>query len=83
MKVQEEIVKVQTKGLITIPKDFRDELGFEESSLARVKKEKGRLILEPVRALPYPVRSYTKKEVEKFVKEDKKETKALKNKSLL
>ena len=78
-----QIVKVQTKGLVTIPKKFRDDLGFEENGLVRMRKEKGSLVLEPVRILPYSVRSYTDKEIEKFLKEDRKETRELRKKNLL
>ena len=58
-------------------------MGFEESNLARLKQEKGRLILEPVRTLNYPVRSYTDKELEEFIKLDKEESKKLRKKGLL
>ncbi len=78
----EEIVKIQPKGLITIPKKFRTEL-FEENGLARVRKEKGRLILEPVRTLPYPVRRYTNEDIKEFIALDANETKKLKAKGLL
>lgn len=81
--ISEEIVKIQPKGLITIPVNLRKELGFDESGLARVKKEKGRLIVEPVRTLPYPVRAYTKEEIKEFIKLDRKEAKGLKKKGLL
>ncbi|KKQ73810.1 MAG: hypothetical protein US96_C0051G0003 [Candidatus Woesebacteria bacterium GW2011_GWB1_38_5b] len=60
MQIVEQIIKIQGKGLVTIPKNFRDELGLGKNSLARIIKEKGRLILEPLRILKYPVRSYTK-----------------------
>jgi len=76
--IQEEIVKIQPKGLITIPKNFRIRLGFEESKLARIKSEKGRLVIEPVRTLSYQVRSYSDKEIKEFLEEDKKEAKELK-----
>jgi len=77
----EEIVKIQPKGLFTIPKKFRVGL-FEENGLARVRKEKGRLILEPIRTLPYPVRSYADEEIEEFMDLDARETKKLKAKGL-
>lgn len=69
---QEEIVKFQPKGLLTIPKKYRLSLGFEERGLARIKTEKGKLIIEPVRTLPYPVRTYTDAEIEEFLALDKK-----------
>ncbi|MBI2010544.1 MAG: hypothetical protein HYS86_05235 [Candidatus Chisholmbacteria bacterium] len=77
--VVEEIIKLQPKGLITIPKKLRQGL-FEEKGLARIKKERGRLIIEPLRTLPYPVRSYTDKELRGFLKLDAKETQELKKK---
>ena len=76
--IQEEIVRIQPKGLITIPKNLRIRLGFEESQLARIKSEKGRLIIEPVKTIPYQVRSYSDKEIKEFLEEDEKETKELK-----
>lgn len=83
MQVLEEIVKVQNKGLVTIPKNFRDDLGFEENGLARIKKVKGALVMEPVRMLSYKVRSYKDKDLDEFFKLDEEETKNLKTKGLL
>ncbi|OGE37849.1 hypothetical protein A3B45_02795 [Candidatus Daviesbacteria bacterium RIFCSPLOWO2_01_FULL_39_12] len=80
---QEEIVKIQPKGLVTIPKKFRNELGFAENSLVRIKEEKGRLVMEVVRTLSYPVRSYTDSEIDQFFELDEKESKDLKKKGLL
>lgn len=80
---QEEIIKMQTKGLLTIPKKMRQKLGFEENSLVRVREERGRVVIEPVRTLPYPVRSYTDQEIKEFIALDTLETKALREKGLL
>lgn len=77
--LQNELVKLQPKGLITIPKKIRQSLGFEENGIVRLTSDKGRLIIEPVRMLSYPVRSYTNSEVKEFVEFDKEETKKLKN----
>ena len=79
----EELIKLQPKGLLTIPKKFRTDLNFEENGIVRIKKEGGRLILEPVRTLPYPVRTYSKTEIKEFIDLDDAETKTLKKKSLL
>lgn len=51
-QIQEEIIKILPKGIMTIPKKFREKLGFGENSWVRVKEEKGRLILERVYFLP-------------------------------
>lgn len=69
--ITEEIVKMQPKGLLTIPKKFREELGFEENTLARIKKEGRKLILEPVNVVGYPLRVYSKEEIEEFIEDDK------------
>lgn len=81
--IQEEIIKVQSRGLVTLPKNLRQKLGLGKDSLVRVKEEKGRLVIEPVRILPYTVRSYTEDEVKGFIGLDKQETKALREKGLL
>lgn len=70
--VFDDIIKLQNKGVLTIPKKFRMDF-LEENGLVRIIKEKGRLIIEPVRTLPYPVRRYTDKEVEEFIKMDRHE----------
>lgn len=79
----EEFVTIQPKGLITIPKKIRQELGFEERKPVRLRKEKGRLVIEPVTVLSYPVRRYTDKELKEFLALDSQETKKLKRKKLI
>lgn len=81
--LQEEFITLQPKGVFTIPKKFRKILGFTDRSVIRVKPEKGRLIIESVRILPYPVRTYSEKEVAEFIDLDKKQTKELKRKGIL
>lgn len=78
----EEIVKLQPKGVFTIPKKLREGL-FDENGIARVKRLGRKLIIEPVRTLSYPARSYTEKDLQDFFEFDEKETKALKNKGLI
>lgn len=79
----EQIIKILPKGLITIPKKFRSDLGLEENNLARVKKEPGRLIIEPIRTLPYPVRHYTNEEIDEFFALDDKESRELREEGLI
>lgn len=81
--IQDEIIKLQSRGILTIPKKFRKALGLEENSLVRVKKDQWRLVVEPVRTLPYPVRRYTDEDLKEFFKLDAKETKTIKKKGLL
>ena len=79
----EDIIKIQPRGTLTIPKKLRDSVGLRENTLVKVIKEKGRLIIEPVRTLPYPVRSYTIEEIDEFLELDAKETEELKKKGIL
>lgn len=73
----EDIVKMQPKGLVTIPKKLRDLVGIAENDLVRVRTDRGRLTIEPVRTLAYPVRSYTDTDLREFIELDKKESKEL------
>ncbi len=68
-----EIIKVQPRGVITIPRKFRGE-NFAEDSFVRVVKADGKLILEPVTIPRYPVRRYTNNEVAEFLEADKHES---------
>lgn len=82
--MQEEIVKLQPRGILTIPKKIRQSIGLEENTFVKIiKKNKCQLIIQPVRILPYPARSYTEKELNDFFKLDDKESKKLKKKGLL
>ncbi len=56
------IIKVQNKGLITLPKNIRQELGIVEQAYVQIITKKGKAIIEPVSILPYSVRSYTDKD---------------------
>jgi bifunctional DNA-binding transcriptional regulator/antitoxin component of YhaV-PrlF toxin-antitoxin module len=79
----QDFTKLQSKGLITIPKRIRQNLKFQENQLLRLKQDKGRLIIESVRTLPYSVRSYSQEDLNKFIKLDGQDSKKLKTKSLL
>ncbi len=68
-----DIIRIQKKGLVTLPKKMRDAVGLEENGYARITKEGKKIILEPVR-IDYPVRSYTEKEVDDFITTDREET---------
>ncbi len=79
----EEITKVQPRGILTIPKKIRLDLGLEDNPFVKIKKDGYRIIIEPVKILPYPVRNYSEKEIKEFFELDKIETKRLKQKGLL
>ena len=81
--VQDEIIKLQPRGLLTIPKKLRKSLGLEENSLLRIRKDQWRLVIEPIRTISYSVRSYTDKDLSDFFEFDEEQTKSLKKKNLL
>lgn len=69
--VSESIVKILPKGLVTIPKKWREELGLGENGLARMRKEEKRLILEPVSVVGYPLREYSEEQIKEFIEKDR------------
>lgn len=71
------IAQLQPRGYLTIPAVFRRDWNLTDG-LVRITKNQSQLIIEPVRVLPYPVRSYTPAEVKEFLDEDAKETYELK-----
>lgn len=79
----DDYTQLQPKGLITIPKKFREALGMKEKQLLRLTKDKSRLIVEPVQVLSYPARRYTKKDLKDFFQLDKDDSQTLKTKNLL
>lgn len=81
-QIVQEIIKVQPRGIITIPRKFRD-TDFDENSFVRIRKEKRTLIIEPVQVIGYSARSYTDQEVNDFFLLDDRETKELKQKGIL
>lgn len=73
----EEIASVQPKGVLTIPKKIRDAMGIVDRGLVRMRADAGKLTIEPLRTLPYPVRSYTDAEIDEFFALDEAEGKQL------
>lgn len=67
----EEIIKMQPKGLLTIPVKIRKKYGLNANDFIRIKASNGKVYLEPVRTLPYPIRSYTNKDLDEFFELDK------------
>lgn len=66
---EEEWVKILSKGLMTIPKSFREALGLKKGEVAKVKKIGRRLIIEPRDVADYEV--YSDPELKSMLKEDR------------
>lgn len=67
----EEWLKVLGKGMVTIPKQWREQLGLQEGDMVRAKKEGNRLVIEPQQVDLAPYRVYSSTEIDDFLKEDK------------
>lgn len=76
----EKMVKVLPKGQITVPASFRDALDISENSFLKAYLKGGALILKPIKVSGKRdlAREYSKKEINKFLEEDKLDKKTAK-----
>lgn len=56
--------------MVTIPKQWREELGLQEGDIVKAKKEGNRLVIEPQQENLAPYRIYSRAEINAFLKED-------------
>lgn len=71
IKPQETWIKVLSKGVITIPKEFREQLGLEEGDVAKAKVEGDKLVIQSRKVAQYSeYRMFSKKQIDEWVKED-------------
>ena len=70
---KEEWLKVLGKGMVTLPKKWRKELGIENGDVVKAKKEGNKVIIEafPQTRQAAPYRVYSDAEIDEFLKEDK------------
>ncbi len=67
---QEEWLKVLDKGLITIPKNWREEMGMEPGKVVRARRDGNKVIIEP--QVKYaPIRTFTDAQIDQWLKDDK------------
>ena len=68
----QEWLKILGKGMVTLPKKWRDELGITSGDIVKAKKEGNKVIIESQKskARLAPYRIYSDKEIDEFVKED-------------
>jgi len=64
-----EWVKILDKGMITIPKVFRDQLGIKPGEVARIKTVGQRLVIEPREVVEFEV--YSDQELKQMLEEDR------------
>ena len=66
---QEEWLRILGKGMVTIPKSWREELEIKEGNIIRARKEGNKIIIEAV-PKDAPYRIYSSAELKQFLKED-------------
>lgn len=67
----EEWLKVLGKGMVTLPKKWRDELGISSGDIVKAKKNGNRVVIEPQKRKLVPYRVYSDSEIDKFLKDDR------------
>jgi AbrB family looped-hinge helix DNA binding protein len=70
---QEEWLKVLGKGMITLPKKWRDEMGIENGDVVKARKEGGAVVIEPQPQLKpsAPYRVFSADEITEFLEQDR------------
>jgi len=66
---QEEWLRMLDKGMLTLPKNWREELGLWPGELVKAQKKGNNIVLRPKEA-NVPYRLYSDQEIAQFVKED-------------
>lgn len=65
----EEWLRILGKGMVTIPKPWREELEIKEGKVVRARKTGNKIIIE-VEPKEIPSRIYSQEEINQFLKED-------------
>lgn len=68
---QEEWLKVLGKGMVTLPKKWREEMGITPGDIIKAKKEGNKVVIEAQQNASVPYRVYTDAEIATFLKDDK------------
>lgn len=69
--IQQEWLKVLGKGMVTLPKKWRDEMGITNGDIVQAKKDGNKVIIEGIQKKTAPYRIYSTTEINEFLKEDK------------
>ena len=67
---QEEWLKILGKGMVTIPKKWRDDLRISEGDIIKATKNGNNVVLSSPKTHAAPYRVYTDEEIKTFIKDD-------------
>jgi AbrB family looped-hinge helix DNA binding protein len=67
------LVKPRARGQITIPAEFRDQLGIDENTVLQMRMRGGKIEITPLRVVDDDrlLREYDPAEIQAFLQEDK------------
>lgn len=71
VNVQETWLKVLGKGMVTLPKKWRQDMGVVMGDVVKAKKEGTKITIEPQKSQSVPYRIYSDAEIDQFIKEDR------------
>lgn len=67
---QQEYLRILGKGMVTIPKEWRDELGLNEGTIVKAQRIGNKMIIESGKeSVPY--RIFSNKDIEEWLNEDR------------
>jgi len=68
---QNQWLKVLGKGMVTLPKKWREDLQIETGDILKAKKEGNKVVIEGAKASTAPYRTYSDSEIDDFLKTDR------------
>ena len=69
-KTRRKVVRVQSKGQVTIPSEFREALGIGTDTLLSISVAGDRLEITRLHQGDEALRSYTERDIARFLEED-------------
>lgn len=71
INISETWLKVLGKGMVTLPKKWRDDMGVSTGDVIKARKEGTKVVIEAQQTRTVPYRLYSDSEIDQFLKEDK------------
>jgi len=71
INIQEAWLKVLGKGMITLPKKWREAMNVTTGDVIKAKKEGAKVIIEASKSQTVPYHVYSDSEIDEFLKQDR------------
>lgn len=79
LKEKEKMVRIQTKGMITIPVEFRNKLNITENSIMKAEIKDQKIVLSKVTSDTDMFEMYNDKQITQWLKADQLDAKTAKS----